>query len=170
MRRSANFAGLLALAAILALANGCSSRAQPGRSVPDFQLTLFNGRKVSLASYRGRVLVLNFWASWCPPCIQETPELNAMAQDFAGGNVVVLGVSIDEDPVAYRTFLTRFHIRYPTARDPSQRLMHRFGTRQIPETYIIGPGGRLARKLVSVADWTSPTMLAYLRQLAATVH
>lgn len=134
--------------------------------MPDFQLTLLDGRKVTLASYRGRVLVLNFWASWCPPCIEETPALNRLAQDFPEGKVVVLGVSIDEDPVAYRTFLARFHIGYPTARDPSQDLMHRYGTRQIPETYIIGPDGRLARKLVSVADWTAPAMVEYIRNLA----
>lgn len=145
---------------------GCSGRARPGHPVPDFQLTLLDGRKVTLASYRGRVLVLNFWASWCPPCIEETPALNRLAQDFPEGKVVVLGVSIDEDPVAYRTFLARFHIGYPTARDPSQDLMHRYGTRQIPETYIIGPDGRLARKLVSVADWTAPAMVEYIRNLA----
>ncbi|MGH9395178.1 MAG: TlpA family protein disulfide reductase, partial [Terriglobales bacterium] len=80
--------------------------------------------------------------------------------------VVVLGVSIDQDPVAYQTFLTRYSIHFPTAREPSQALMHRYGTVQIPETYIIGPDGRLARKLVSVADWTAPDMAAYLRSLA----
>ncbi len=148
------------------MAAGCSARARLGQTVPDFHLTLRNGRKVSLASFRGRVVVLNFWASWCPPCIQETPSLNAFARDFPDHKVVVLGVSIDEDPVAYQTFLDRYHIRYPTARDPSQDLMHRYGTLKIPETYIIAPNGHLARKLVSSADWTSPTMLAYVRQLA----
>lgn len=159
----------LALAAalfLLALA-GCSRRAQPGQAAPDFHLTLRTGQQVSLANYRGRVLVLNFWASWCPPCVQETPSLNAMAQRFPRHRVVVLGVSIDQDPVAYRLFLARYHIAFPTTRQPSQQLMHRYGTRQIPETYIIGPDGRLARKLVSAADWTAPAMIAYLQRLAA---
>ncbi|HUX67685.1 MAG TPA: TlpA disulfide reductase family protein [Terriglobales bacterium] len=155
---------LLLLALALA---GCSRRALPGRPAPDFHLTLRDGRAVSLASYRGKVVLLNFWASWCPPCVEETPALNALAQEFPKGNVVVLGVSIDEDPVAYRTFLANFHIAFPTARDPSQALMHRYGTVQIPETYIIAPDGRIARKLVSAADWTAPDMVAYLRRLAA---
>lgn len=163
MRRTLILAFALPL---LALA-GCSRRAQAGRPAPDFHLTLHDGRPVSLASYRGRVVLLNFWASWCPPCVQETPALNALAQEFPKGNVVVLGVSIDEDPVAYRTFLANFHIAFPTARDPSQALMHRYGTVQIPETYIIAPDGRIARKLVSAADWTAPDMVAYLRRLAA---
>ncbi|TAN24012.1 MAG: TlpA family protein disulfide reductase [Acidobacteria bacterium] len=158
----------LATAALLSLVglSGCSSRARLGQTVPSFQLRLLNGKEVTLASYRGRVLVLNFWASWCPPCVEETPALNTMAQQLPSSQVVVLGVSIDEDPVAYRTFLERYHIRYPTARDPSQKVMHRYGTRQIPETYIIGPNGRLVRKLVSVANWTSPDMIAFLQRLA----
>ncbi|MGH9518656.1 MAG: TlpA family protein disulfide reductase, partial [Terriglobales bacterium] len=84
---------------------GCAGRALPGRTAPDFQLTLRNGQTVTLASYRGRVLVLNFWASWCPPCIEETPALNTLAQEFPPSQVAVLGVSIDADPIAYQTFL-----------------------------------------------------------------
>ncbi|HWG37314.1 MAG TPA: TlpA disulfide reductase family protein [Terriglobales bacterium] len=158
---------LTSLAMALALMAGCARRPQPGSIVPDFALTLRNGQHASLATYRGKVLVLNFWASWCPPCVQETPALNALAAQFPQGRVVVLGVSIDQDPVAYQTFLDRFSVRFPTAREPSQRLMHRYGTMQIPETYIIAPDGRLARKLVSVGDFASPEMAAYLRSLAA---
>ncbi len=158
------------LAAILVLglaAAGCSRRATPGRAAPDFSLTLRNGQQVDLASYHGRVLVLNFWASWCPPCVEETPALNQMAKQFPEQKVVVLGVSIDEDPVAYQAFLTKYGISYPTGRDPSEDIMHRYGTVQIPETYIIGPNGHVRRKLVSVADFTAPAMIAYLRNLAA---
>lgn len=144
---------------------GCSHRAVPGRPAPDFHLRLLDGRSVSLASYRGHVLILNFWASYCVPCVQETPALNALAGKFPGGQAVVLGVSIDQDPVAYQTFLSRYHIRFSTALDPSQDLMHRYGTQLIPETYIIGPDGRLDRKLVSVADWNSPAMVSYIRSL-----
>ncbi|HVB40836.1 MAG TPA: TlpA disulfide reductase family protein [Terriglobales bacterium] len=154
---------------LLAFAAGCSAacsrRAQAGLAAPDFQLTLNNGQKVTLASYRGRVVLLNFWASWCPPCVQETPALEALAREFPQGKVVVLGVSIDQDPVAYEAFLAEYHIDFPTARDPSEDLMHRYGTIQIPETYVIAPDGTVARKLVSIADWTSPQMKSYLTGL-----
>jgi len=159
----------LALILLLAFAAGCSAacsrRAQAGLAAPDFQLTLNNGQKVTLASYRGRVVLLNFWASWCPPCVQETPALEALAREFPQGKVVVLGVSIDQDPVAYEAFLAEYHIDFPTARDPSEDLMHRYGTIQIPETYVIAPDGTVARKLVSIADWTSPQMKSYLTGL-----
>lgn len=147
-------------------AAGCAPRALPGHTAPDFNLTLRNGQTVTLASYRGRVLVLNFWASWCPPCIEETPALNTLAQEFPPSRVAVLGVSIDADPIAYQTFLQRYQIRFATARQPSEVLMHRYGTQQIPETYIIAPDGEVVRKLVSAADWTSPQMVDYLRRLA----
>jgi len=159
----------LALILLLAFAAGCSAacsrRAQAGLAAPDFQLTLNDGQKVTLASYRGRVVLLNFWASWCPPCVQETPALEALAREFPQGKVVVLGVSIDQDPVAYEAFLAEYHIDFPTARDPSEDLMHRYGTIQIPETYVIAPDGTVARKLVSIADWTSPQMKSYLTGL-----
>lgn len=155
--------GLLVLGLALA---GCARRAAPGRPAPDFLVHLDNGRTVTLASYRGRVLVLNFWASWCPPCVQETPALNALAQRFAPQQVTVLGISIDEDPVAYQTFLARYHITFPTGRDPGQSIMHRYGTVQIPETYIVDRDGRVVRKLVSVADFNAPDMVDYLRRLA----
>lgn len=156
----------LGLCLLLLATVGCSSRALPGRAAPDFHLTLQNGQTVSLASYRGRVLVLNFWASWCPPCVEETPALNALAQEFPPSKVDVLGVSIDADPVAYQTFLQRYQIHFATARQPDAALMHRYGTQQIPETYIISPQGEVVRKLVSAADWTAPQMVDFLRRLS----
>jgi cytochrome c biogenesis protein CcmG/thiol:disulfide interchange protein DsbE len=159
---------ILSVAAWALAAGGCSRRAAPGRRAPDFRIRLLSGGEATLASYRGRVLVLNFWASWCPPCVEETPALNALSKVFPPSRVAILGISIDEDPVAYRTFLSRYGITYPTGRDPSQAIMHRYGTVQIPETYVIGPNGRVARKLVSVANFTSPTMIAYLRALSGS--
>jgi cytochrome c biogenesis protein CcmG/thiol:disulfide interchange protein DsbE len=159
---------MIALLGLALGAGACSRRALPGRPAPGFRLRLRNGKQVTLASFRGRVLVLNFWASWCPPCVEETPALNALSKVFPPSRVTVLGISIDEDPVAYRTFLNRYRITYPTGRDPSQAIMHRFGTVQIPETYIIDANGRVARKLVSVANFTSPTMIAYLRALSGS--
>ncbi|HZT72585.1 MAG TPA: TlpA disulfide reductase family protein [Terriglobales bacterium] len=156
------------LTALLACAlAGCSGRVRPGRPVPDFSLVTADGRPVTLASFRGQVLVLDFWASWCPPCVEEAPALNALAQQLAGRPVRILAVSIDTDPAAYRRFLQQYHIRFATARDPSAALMHRYGTVQIPETYIIDQQGRLARKIVGAMDWSAPGMVAYLKDLAA---
>src|SRR5579883_2436582 len=132
--RRASVSGAVLTALLACALAGCSGRVRPGRPVPDFSLVTADGRPVTLSSFRGQVLVLDFWASWCPPCVQETPALNALAQRFAPQQVTVLGISIDEDPVAYQTFLARYHITFPTARDPGQSIMHRYGTVQIPET------------------------------------
>ena len=79
-----------------------------GDSAPDFTIQADNGRTVSLPNFGGKLLVLNFWASWCPPCVEETPSLSQLAADFAGKGVVVLGVSVDKDEKAYRAFLQKF--------------------------------------------------------------
>lgn len=166
MERHGWAAALAFLAAGVLLA-GCSGRARPGAPAPPFRLRAANGQTVSLTSYRGQVLVLNFWASWCPPCISETPSLNQLAADLRGSPVRILAVSIDADPAAYQRFLRSFHVDFTTARQPSAALMHRYGTQKIPETYIVDASGKVVRKIVGEYDWSSPAMVRYLRDLAA---
>jgi cytochrome c biogenesis protein CcmG, thiol:disulfide interchange protein DsbE len=143
-----------------------------GESVPDFTLPLASGSAsgpggfVRLADYRGRVLVLNFWATWCPPCVEETPSLEAFAEKAKSLGVVVLGASVDQDPAALAAFISKYHLTYPIARDPSRALATRYGTLQFPETYIIDRHGRLAEKIISNMDWTDPRMLSFVRELA----
>jgi peroxiredoxin len=109
-----------------------------------------------LADLRGKVVVLNFWASWCPPCIEETDSLNRLEMDIAAKGGVILGVSEDEDPVAYEKFLRDHHVTFPTFRDPTKKIKESYGTSLIPDTYLIDREGRLARKIVSAQDWQSP--------------
>src|SRR5215475_4165791 len=79
-----------------------------GDSAPEFTIRADNGRTVSLPNFGGKVLVLNFWATWCPPCVQETPSLSQFAATYANKGVVVLAVSVDRDEQAYRAFLQKF--------------------------------------------------------------
>jgi cytochrome c biogenesis protein CcmG/thiol:disulfide interchange protein DsbE len=161
--------GLASVAvAALGLMACTAAGARPGHRAPDFSVTTISGQHVSLATYRGKVLVLNFWATWCPPCIEETPSLNAMAQQLAGTSVRVLGISVDSDPDIYRRFLAQYKITFPTALDPDYSIPHRYSTVKIPETYIINQRGIVTRKIVSASDWTAPDMLQYLRDLAAS--
>lgn len=143
----------------------CGGRVKPGQAAPDFSLPPATG-VTSLAALRGRVVVLNFWASWCQPCASETPSLNALQGDFPNRTVEVLGVSIDTDANAYRKFLADFQVRFATALDPSADIPTRYGTFGWPETYIIDPQGIVRRKLIGPVDWTDPQMLRYLRDLA----
>ena len=146
---------------------GCYSSNAPrgiGYPAPGFTLASAAG-PISLQQFRGQVVVLNFWASWCPPCIDETPSLVAMQQRLKNRGITVLGVSSDEDEQAYERFLKDFRVNFETVRDPSARVEHLYGTIKIPETYIIDRKGVLRRKFVSSVDWTSPDILNYLSQM-----
>jgi peroxiredoxin len=132
-----------------------------GKTAEEIALTLMDGKSSKLTDYRGKVVVLNFWATWCPPCVEETPGLIQLQRRIASRNGVVLGVSVDEDEAAYRKFLQDHGINYPTSRDPSKKSALDYGTVMYPETYIIDRHGKIARKIIGPQDWNSPEMSAY---------
>jgi peroxiredoxin len=149
----------------LALAPGCDRGAHPamtGQQAPDFNLS-DGTTTVHLAGYRGRVVLLNFWATWCAPCVQEMPsllELHHQRPDLA-----ILAVSIDENPDAYSRFIIRHQVDLTTVRDPAQKAAKLFHTEGWPETYIIDRNGVIRRKVVGPQDWGSPEIRAYLKSL-----
>jgi peroxiredoxin len=112
-----------------------------------------------LSDLKGKVVVLNFWASWCPPCLEETQSLNRLQQDISTRGGVVLGVSVDEDAAAYQKFLDDNHVVFPTYRDGTKKSASDYGTSMFPETYLIDRNGRLARKIVGPQDWQSPEIM-----------
>jgi cytochrome c biogenesis protein CcmG/thiol:disulfide interchange protein DsbE len=168
--RSCNFYSRLlsftALAAtVLALVSGCSRGAHPlqvGKVAPDFTVS-DDTDSVHLAGYRGKVVVLNFWASWCGPCIQETPGLEALHHEQP--DLAILGVSIDENEQQYRHFLERYHVDITTVRDPNETAAKLYHTDGWPETYIIDQQGVIRRKIVGDPDWGNPEIRAYLKSL-----
>lgn len=149
----------------LLLAAGCDRGSHPrqtGRSAPDFTVS-DSSRTVHLADYRGKVVILNFWATWCAPCIEELPSLNALQQQLP--QVEVLAVSTDQDPQAYRDFLAEHKINLLTVNDPSHHSSDLYGTAQWPETYVIDQHGIIRRKFIGAQNWTSPEIVDYLRRL-----
>jgi cytochrome c biogenesis protein CcmG, thiol:disulfide interchange protein DsbE len=134
-----------------------------GDQAPEFSLTADNGRTISLPNFGGKVLVLNFWASWCGPCIEETPSLSAFAQEYAPKGVVVFGVSVDKDENAYRSFLQKFKPPFPTVRD--SKLHADYGTFMYPETYIIDAHGKVVQKYAEAVDFSSPQVMQYINSL-----
>jgi len=140
-----------------------------GRTARDFSLT-YHGRRQHLSDLHGTVVVVNFWATWCPPCKDETPSLNRLQKYIESRNGVVLGVSADEDPEAYTRFLKTEGVVFPTYRDPSTKgsvsdIARSYGTSVYPETYVIDRQGKIARKFVGFQQWDSPEMLAYFDSL-----
>jgi thiol-disulfide isomerase/thioredoxin len=133
-----------------------------GRPAAEFRVS-DGTRTVDLAQFRGHVVVLNFWATWCPPCIEELPSLLEMQRRLP--QVTVLAISQDEDENTYRRFLVDNRVDLLTVRDPSARVPILYGTSKIPESYVIDRDGVLRRKFVSAQDWTSPEILNYLGKL-----
>ncbi|MGA1996519.1 MAG: TlpA disulfide reductase family protein [Bryobacteraceae bacterium] len=123
-----------------------------GDQAPAFRITADNGRTVTLPDFGGKLLVLNFWASWCPPCVEETPSLSRFASEYANRGVVVLAVSVDHDANTYRAFLDKYKPAFFTARDLS--LHEQYGTFMYPETYVIDAKGKVVLKIPEGADWT----------------
>ncbi len=155
--------GVLLLFAMPSYRQGEASIA--GKTAEDFPLEIA-GRPGHLTDLKGKVVILNFWATWCPPCVEETPALNRLQKYIESRNGVILGVAADEDPAAYEKFLRDQGVDFPTYRDPSTRNNHSpiaqtYGTSMYPETYVIDRHGKIARKFIGLQQWDSPDMLAY---------
>jgi cytochrome c biogenesis protein CcmG, thiol:disulfide interchange protein DsbE len=159
----------LALTATLAIAIlvGCYSGSRPpriGSPAPDFTVQDAE-RKVTLSQYRGQVVVLNFWATWCPPCVEETPSLVQMNDRLKNKGITLVGVSVDVDGDAYHRFLKDHKIDYVTVRDANQKSNNLYGTFKFPETYIIDRNGTLRRKFIGAVDWNSREITEFLSKL-----
>ena len=155
----------LLFAGLLLPSLGCRSDkpTQIGTQAPNF--TVSDGQKtVTLSQFRGKPVVLNFWATWCPPCIEEVPSIVAMQKEM-GDKVVVLAVSIDVDNDAYTKFTEKRMPGVLTVRDGDQKVSSLYGTFGWPETYIIDPNGIIRRKFIGAQDWTSPEIIDYLSKL-----
>jgi len=157
---------LLAAALVWVIAGTLEVRViNAGDQAPDFKIISDSGRTYTRSDFGGKLLVLNFWASWCAPCVQEVPSLDALQRTMATEGVVVLGVSIDSNPKRYQQFLQRFRVNFPTARDPDANISSSYGTFQIPETYIIDSKGIVREKIISNRNWVDPQFLARVKAM-----
>ena len=118
------------------------------RQAPDFTLTLFDGGTASLNDLRGKAVLVNFWASWCPPCRVEAPDLEAAWQMLKDKDVVFVGVNIQDKEANARAFIKEFGLTYPNGWDPSGRVAVNYGVWGIPETFFLDPAGRITYKHV----------------------
>jgi len=147
------------------LAGGCDRGDHPamiGKQAPEFRVS--DGvTSVDLEKLRGRVVVLNFWATSCIPCVEELPSLEILQRRMP--EIEVVGISDDEDAAAYAQFLRDYHVDFLTVRDPSFRIPTMYGTVKMPETYVIDRRGVLRRKFVSAQEWTSPDIMDYLGRM-----
>jgi peroxiredoxin len=157
---------ILGGAAILALRLRQPRPVEIGERAPDFTLPALTQGSLSLHDFGRQVVVLNFWATWCPPCVEETPGLVKFAEQMHAQGVTVIGVSVDQDTAALQTFAAQQHLSFLIGRDPDQSVANRYGTFKFPETYIINQDGRVAEKLIGAVDWQDPRIITFVQELA----
>lgn len=151
------FAVIAPIVALLAFGFTREAREIPspiiGKQAPAFTLTLFDGKTVSLEELRGKVVFLNFWASWCPPCRAEARMLEAAWQSYKERDVVFIGANIQDQDANARAFLKEFGISYPNGIDRGSRIAIDYGVWGLPETFIIDRAGRITYKHVGAIGW-----------------
>ena len=152
---------------LLLTLGGCYGGSRPpriGSVAPDFTVQ-DSGRAVTLSEFHGQIVVLNFWATWCAPCVEEVPSLVEMQRRLKAKGVTVLAVSVDVDENAYRQFVRDHGVSLLTVRDAGQKSNALYGTFKFPETYIIDRNGVMRRKFIGAVDWTEPEITDFLSKL-----
>jgi peroxiredoxin len=170
MRNTLRTAGIVAVVVAAAfayvhLAENKGYALKAGSEAPGFRLPSLAGGQVDLASQRGKVVVLNFWATWCPPCVAEMPSLERLHRSFSAEGVAVVTVSTDEDEAELRRFVAQRSLTLPVLKDPGGRVAAgEYRTTGYPETFVLDRNGRVLQHVVGPAEWDSAERLAYLRR------
>jgi peroxiredoxin len=138
-----------------------------GEPAPAFELKTLDGTTTSLASLRGRVVLLNLWASWCPPCLQEMPSLEQLHQKMKGEGLVIVGVSVDEQPKAIRDVIAKTPVTFMILHDPESATAAAYRTTGYPETFLIDRDGVLRETFVGPKEWETPAITEAIRSLLA---
>jgi peroxiredoxin len=139
---------------------------QEGDQAPDFRLTALDGRTVSLSALRGKVVMVHFWATWCPPCVEEMPTLERLYRAMFGQEFELLAVSVDEGGApAVGAFLKKNRLTLPVLLNPDRSVAALYGTLKFPETYLVDREGFVRKKIIGAADWTRPEAIGLIAEL-----
>jgi cytochrome c biogenesis protein CcmG/thiol:disulfide interchange protein DsbE len=139
---------------------------QVGFPAPNFTFPDLNGRQVSLSDHRGKVVLVNIWATWCPPCKEEMPSMQKLYEKFKGENFEILAVSIDStgrDAVA--PFMRKMNLTFPALLDPKEDIRSLYGVTGVPESFIIDQDGIVVEKIIGPADWATPKVFLFFQHL-----
>ena len=162
MLLAALFAGLVAgpLAAAGKLERGS------GEPVPPLMLRDLDGHEIRIESFRGRTVVVNFWATWCAPCVAEMPSLSRLRTKLADAGVEVIGVNLQENAARIRPFAEKLGLDFPIVRDHDGSASKTWGARVFPTTFVVGPDQRIELIALGEVDWDSPAIEARVRAVA----
>lgn len=132
---------------------------------PDFSLTTPDGKKISLKDFRGKVVLLNFWASWCVPCREEMPSMEKLYQEYKDKNFTILAVAVKDRKQDSINFVKELKLTYPIALDPDGQVGMSYGAWGLPATYLIGPKGEGLARGWGPAEWYGPAARQLIRDL-----
>lgn len=134
-------------------------------STPDFSLATADGKKISLKDFRGKIVFLNFWASWCDPCREEMPAMERLYEEFKDKNFVILAVNVKDRKQDALNFIKQLKITYPVAIDPEGQVGMLYGAWGLPTTYLIGPKGEGLARAWGPAEWYGPAARKLIKDL-----
>lgn len=138
------------------------------KKAPNFFLEDLNNKKVELKQYKGKVVFLNFWATWCSPCKEEMPSMEALYQQFKKKDFVFLAISVDyESREKIREFIEKRHFTLPVLVDPKCFAFDLYGVKGIPTTFLIDKKGSMIGKAIGPRDWKSPEMISLLNHMVS---
>ncbi len=157
--------GLLMLVLVfLVLVSGCNDQGQApvakpvavGQMAPDFTLTDMQGKQVSLAQFRGKVVLINFWATWCPPCREEMPSMEELHRKLKDKGLVLLALNVDKEGyMAVSNFLSRLQYSFPVLLDTDAKVQNLYQVFRFPETFIVDRNGVIVEKVIGARSWLS---------------
>jgi peroxiredoxin len=136
------------------------------KKVPDFSLNDISGKKVAVKEFKGKMILLNFWATWCGPCKEEMPSLEALHRQFKGKNFVLLTVSVDYEGIKpVQEFINKYQYTFPVLLDPTCETLDLFDVKGVPTTFLIDKKGKMIGKATGPRDWKSPETLSLINLL-----
>ena len=133
---------------------------------PDFTLPGLNGELISLSEFKGNVVLINIWATWCPPCVYEMPSMEKLHQQFKNEKFKILAISIDSQGAkAVAPFMKNHNLTFQALIDPAGTIRTSYGVNSIPQSFIIDKQGHLLKKIIGPIDWATPEVFRFFREL-----
>jgi peroxiredoxin len=132
---------------------------------PDFVLTDLDGNQHRLSDYRGQVVIINFWATWCPPCRAEMPSMQRAWVQLEKEGILMFGIDVGEDEETIFQFTANYPVEFPLLMDSDSSVINHWPVRGLPTTFVVDPKGRIVYRAIGGREWDDPELLSLVREL-----
>ncbi len=167
-RRGVKIAAATAALGVAVLGLALWTRGRTPAVAPDFAVPDLSGQAVRLSAHRGQVVLVNLWATWCPPCREEMPSMERLYRELKDRGFVLLAVSQDEDgAAAVKPFVEQMNVTFPVLVDPQGEVGRKYGVWGYPESFLLDREGRVVERVIGPRDWASENQIAQIEALLA---